>query len=76
MTREEFEAVLALDGYDLVVEESVYHTDNPLDTEKVVFVGLRRKGSSYNQYGYHSPNEERGLERVKKYWETNGSTDV
>lgn len=71
MTREEFEAVLALDGMDLIVEESVYHQDDPNQTDKVVFAGLRRKGQHYNWYGYHAHNEEAAIEMTKQYWEAN-----
>ncbi|MNK47003.1 hypothetical protein D3C87_658040 [compost metagenome] len=72
MTREEFEAVLALDGFDLIIEESVYHKDDPYRTDKVVFAGLRKKKHDYDWYGVHAMDEGTAVMQLQEYWETDG----
>lgn len=75
MTREEFEAVLALEGkYKLFVEPSVYRWGSSLETEDPhhagwMFAGLKEIGTINSVFGDHAATEEEVVNRMIEFWE-------
>jgi hypothetical protein len=75
MTREEFEAVLALEGkYKLLVEPSVYRWGYNSKTEDPnhagwMFAGLKEINTIASVYGDHAATEEEVVNRMIEFWE-------
>lgn len=66
MTREEFEAILALDGqFELVKEESAYNGKDG----KWWYAGLQARGGGGRCWGTHSTTYDEAVNKLIEDWE-------